>query len=96
MASWAVAGLIKLGETKKKALDTAAEAAGLPRDELVTFRQGLIAPKRRGPRGALIFYDKYIEFWGEPLDERTPESELRQAVENWLDVVRATRDKRDN
>lgn len=70
-ASWAVTGLDRLDNTKRKAYDIVAKEAGIPRKKLVRFRQKLLQrkklvgfsqefmpPKSRSPLAAQRAYDE--------------------------------------
>lgn len=96
LAAFAVTGLIELGETRKKAYDIVAEASGFPRGELKSFRQDLIAPKRRGSTEAQLAYDMTKNIWDELLNENKPESSLKLSIENILNAMRENRDIREN
>lgn len=95
VASFTVSALITLKEKKKKAYDIVAAASGLPRVELMRFRQDLNARKRRAPKEALRQYDILMYDWAKRIKEGAPESNLKRQIKVSLNELREMRNRRD-
>ena len=91
VASFTVSALITLKETKKKAYDIVAAASGLPRGELMRFRQDLNARKKGVQKEALRKYDTLMYDWFKRINEGAPESNLKRYIENILNELRVLR-----